>query len=208
MQIITLQPKIPIAEIEDVKRRLRDYTDRVTKGEIDFSTLARLYSEDKASAIKGGELDFMGRGMLDPAYANVAFSLQDPKKVSKIVESEFGYHIIQLIEKRGDRVNTRHILLRPKVSEKELTEACARLDSIGDDIRQNKFTFDEAASVISQDKDTRNNHGLMVNTNERTGITTSKFQMQDLLQDGGYGRRAISAAVRFLRPRYTAPSCP
>ena len=66
----------------------------------------------------------MGRGMLDPAYANVAFSLQDPKKVSKIVESEFGYHIIQLIEKRGDRVNTRHILLRPKVSEKELTEAC------------------------------------------------------------------------------------
>ena len=158
---------------QDVKRRLRDYTDRVTKGEIDFSTLARLYSEDKASAIKGGELDFMGRGMLDPAYANVAFSLQDPKKVSKIVESEFGYHIIQLIEKRGDRVNTRHILLRPKVSEKELTEACARLDSIGDDIRQNKFTFDEAASVISQDKDTRNNHGLMVNTNERTGITLS-----------------------------------
>ena len=183
VQIITLQPKIPIAEIEDVKRRLRDYTDRVTKGEIDFSTLARLYSEDKASAIKGGELDFMGRGMLDPAYANVAFSLQDPKKVSKIVESEFGYHIIQLIEKRGDRVNTRHILLRPKVSEKELTEACARLDSIGDDIRQNKFTFDEAASVISQDKDTRNNHGLMVNTNERTGITTPKFQMQDLPQD-------------------------
>ena len=102
--------------------------------------------------------------------------MQDPKKVSKIVESEFGYHIIQLIEKRGDRVNTRHILLRPKVSEKELTEACARLDSIGDDIRQNKFTFDEAASVISQDKDTRNNHGLMVNTNERTGITTSKLR--------------------------------
>ena len=81
----------------------------------------------------------MGRGMMDPAYANVAFSLQDPKKVSKIVESEFGFHIIQLIEKRGDRVNTRHILLRPKVSEKELTEACARLDSIADDIRANKL---------------------------------------------------------------------
>lgn len=77
---------------------MRDYTDRVTKGEIDFSTLARLYSEDKASAIKGGECGFMGRGMMDPAYANVAFSLQDPKKVSKIVESEFGFHIIQLIE--------------------------------------------------------------------------------------------------------------
>ena len=183
VQIITLQPKIPVSEIEDVKRTLRDYTDRVTKGEIDFSTLARLYSEDKASAIKGGECGFMGRGMMDPAYANVAFSLQDPKKVSKIVESEFGFHIIQLIEKRGDRVNTRHILLRPKVSEKELTEACARLDSIADDIRANKFTFDDAAAVISQDKDTRNNHGIMVNINEHSGITTSKFQMQDLPQD-------------------------
>ena len=176
VQIITLQPKIPISEIEDVKKTLRDYTDRVTKGEIDFSTLARLYSEDKASAIKGGECGFMGRGMMDPAYANVAFSLQDPKKVSKIVESEFGFHIIQLIEKRGDRVNTRHILLRPKVSEKELTEACARLDSIADDIRNGKFSFEEAASVLSQDKDTRNNHGLLPNPNNNT----SKFEMQEL----------------------------
>ena len=176
VQIITLQPKIPISEIEDVKKTLRDYTDRVTKGEIDFSTLARLYSEDKASAIKGGECGFMGRGMMDPAYANVAFSLQDPKKVSKIVESEFGFHIIQLIEKRGDRVNTRHILLRPKVSEKELTEACARLDSIADDIRNNKFSFEEAASVLSQDKDTRNNHGLLPNPN----TNTSRFEMQEL----------------------------
>ena len=157
VQIITLQPKIPISEIEDVKKTLRDYTDRVTKGEIDFSTLARLYSEDKASAIKGGECGFMGRGMMDPAYANVAFSLQDPKKVSKIVESEFGFHMIQLIEKR--------------------------LDSIADDIRANKFTFDDAAAVISQDKDTRNNHGIMVNINENSGVTTSKFQMQDLPQD-------------------------
>ena len=186
VQIITLQPKIPISEIEDVKKKLRDYTDRVTKGEIDFSTLARLYSEDKASAIKGGECGFMGRGMMDPAYANVAFSLQDPKKVSKIVESEFGYHIIQLIEKRGDRVNTRHILLRPKVSEKELTEACARLDSIADDIRANKFSFDEAAAVISQDKDTRNNKGLMVNQNhEGNNFGTPKFEMQELPQEVG-----------------------
>lgn len=183
VQIVTLQPKIPVSEIEDVKRRLREYTDRVNKGEIDFATLARLYSEDKGSAMKGGETGFMGRGMLDPSYANVAFGLQDPKKVSKIVESEFGYHIIQLVEKRGDRVNTRHILLRPRVSAKEIKEATLRLDSIGNDIRNNKFTFDEAALVISQDKDTRNNHGIMVNINQNTGITTSKFQMQDLPQD-------------------------
>lgn len=183
VQIIVLKPKIPMSEIENVKSRLRDYADRVTKGETEFSTLALMYSEDKSSAIRGGEVGFMGRGMLDPAYANVAFSLQDPKKVSKIVESEFGFHIIQLIEKRGDRVNTRHILLRPKVSEEELTKTCARLDSIADDIRNNKFTFDDAAAVLSQDKDTRNNHGLMVNVNENTGVTTSRFEMQDLPQD-------------------------
>ncbi len=183
VQIITLQPKIPISEIEEVKKTLREYTDRVTKGDIDFSTLARLYSEDRATAYRGGEMEFMGRGMLDPAYANVAFSLQDPKKVSKIVETEFGYHIIQLIEKRGDRIKTRHILLKPKVSDEELSAACARLDSVADQIRSNKFSFDDAAAVISHDKDTRNNHGIMVNINENTGVTTSKFEMQDLPQD-------------------------
>ena len=183
VQIITLQPKIPISEIEEVKKTLREYTDRVTKGDIDFSTLARLYSEDRATAYRGGEMEFMGRGMLDPAYGNVAFSLQDPKKVSKIVETEFGYHIIQLIEKRGDRIKTRHILLKPKVSDEELSAACARLDSVADQIRSNKFSFDDAAAVISHDKDTRNNHGIMVNINENTGVTTSKFEMQDLPQD-------------------------
>lgn len=179
VQIITQQPKVALDEIEDVKRRLREYTDRVNKGEIDFSTLARLYSEDKGSALKGGELGFMGKGQLVAEYANVAFNLQDPKKVSKIVESEFGFHIIQLIEKRGDRINTRHILLKPRVADKALTNATAKLDSIADDIRGSKFTFDEAASVLSQDKDTRNNHGLM--PNPRTA--TSKFEMQELPQE-------------------------
>lgn len=179
VQIITSQPKIPLDEIEDVKRRLREYTDRVNKGEMDFSTLALLYSEDKGSAMRGGEIGFKGRGELVPEYANVAFNLQDPKKVSKIVESEFGFHIIQLIEKRGDRINTRHILLKPKVNEKDLTSARARLDSIADDIRKNKFSFDEAASIISHDKDTRNNHGLMPNPQ----TNTSKFEMQQLPQE-------------------------
>jgi peptidyl-prolyl cis-trans isomerase SurA len=179
VQIITSQPKIPLDEIEDVKRRLREYTDRVNKGEMDFSTLALLYSEDKGSAMCGGEIGFKGRGELVPEYANVAFNLQDPKKVSKIVESEFGFHIIQLIEKRGDRINTRHILLKPKVNEKDLTSARARLDSIADDIRKNKFSFDEAASIISHDKDTRNNHGLMPNPQ----TNTSKFEMQQLPQE-------------------------
>ena len=182
VQIITIAPKIPESEIEEVKSQLREYADRVTKGEIEFSTLARLYSEDKITSVRGGECGFMGRGMMDPAYANVAFSLQDPQKVSKVVETESGYHIIQLIEKRGDRVNTRHLLLRPRASETAITAACARLDSIADAVRNNEFTFDEAAYYLSHDKDTRNNHGLMVNINDE-GAATSKFEMQDLPQD-------------------------
>ena len=113
VQILTLEPKIPQEEIERVKKTLRDYTDQVNKGEIAFTTLARLYSEDEGTRRRGGELGFMGRGELVPEYANVAFNLQDPSKISKIVESEFGFHIIQLIEKRGDRINTRHILMKP-----------------------------------------------------------------------------------------------
>lgn len=175
VQIITLKPKIPLAEIEDVKRRLREYTDRINKGE-SFSMLARMYSEDRGSAMHGGEIEFSGRAMLDPAYANVAFNLQDPNKVSKIVESEYGFHIIQLIEKRGDRIKTRHILLKPHVPEKALKAADLHLDSIADDIRNGKFSFGEVASVLSQDKDTRNNHGLLPNPKNNT----SKFEMQEL----------------------------
>jgi len=177
VQIITQQPKIPLEEIEDVKSRLREYTDRVNKGE-SFSMLARLYSDDRGTAINGGEMPFTGRGYLDPAFANVAFNLQDPNKVSKIVESEYGFHIIQLMEKRGDRINTRHILLKPKVDEKDLEAALLRLDSIANDIRNEKFTFDDAATYISHDKDTRNNHGLMANP--QTG--TARFEMQQLAQ--------------------------
>ncbi len=176
VQIITIEPKIPQEEIDRVKGQLREYTDRITSGNAQFSTLARLYSEDPGSAMHGGEMDFVGRGMLDPAFANVAFNLTDPKKVSKIVESEYGYHIIQLIEKRGDRIKVRHLLLKPKVAGDDLLAATARLDSIADDIRNNKFTFEEAAIYISSDKDTRNNHGLM--PNKESG--TSKFQMQEL----------------------------
>ena len=168
VEIITQKPKIPMEEIEDVKRRLREFTERVNKGETSFSTLARMYSEDRASAINGGEMPFYGRGQLDPAFANVAFNLQDPTKVSKVVESEYGFHIIQLIEKRGDRIRVRHILLRPHIPESALEAGMARLDSIADDIRNGKFTFEEAAAVLSHDKDTRNNHGLLPNPNTNT----------------------------------------
>jgi peptidyl-prolyl cis-trans isomerase SurA len=180
VQIVCLTPRIEPEEINRVKDELREYTDRVTKGESSFQTLARLYSEDPVSARRGGELGLTGRGTLDPAFAAVAFNLTDPKKISKIVESEFGYHIIQLIEKRGDKVNVRHILKKPVVSDEAIERALGRLDSIADDIRAEKFSFEDAASMLSDDKDTRNNRGLMSNSNMQTGRISSRFQMQDL----------------------------
>lgn len=178
VQILTQMPRIEPEEINRVKDELREYTDRVNKGEASFATLARLYSEDPVTARRGGELDYTGRGMLDPAFAAVAFNLTDPKTVSKIVESEFGYHIIQLIDKRGDKVKVRHILRKPQVSSDAMTKAMERLDSIRTDIVDGKFTFEAGASVISDDKDTRNNYGLMANVMD--GARTSKFRMQDL----------------------------
>ena len=180
VEILVRQPRIPQSEINRVKDQLRSFTDRVTKGETSFATLARLYSEDPGSARQGGEMDYTGRGTLDPAFANVAFNLTDPKKVSKIVESEFGYHIIQLIDKRGDKIKVRHILIKPKVSDKEINQAIGRLDSISNDIKAKKFTFEEACSYLSEDKDTRNNHGLMAYSDNQTGKVTSRFQMKNL----------------------------
>ena len=178
VQIITQQPRIEQEEINRVKEELRDYTDRVNKGESTFQTLARLYSEDPGSARRGGELDYTGRGMLDPAFANVAFSLTDPKKVSKIVESEFGFHIIQLIDKRGDKIKVRHILRKPVVSDMAIEKALNRLDSIRTDIIDGKYPFEAAASLVSDDKDTRNNNGLMANVTQEG--RTSRFRLADL----------------------------
>ena len=178
VQIITQTPKVTMEEINRVKDELREYTDRVNRGETSFQTLARMYSEDPGSRRMGGELDYAGRSTFDPAFAAVAFNLTDPTKISKIVESEFGFHIIQLIDKRGDKIKVRHILRKPVVSDSAITASLARLDSIAADIRAEKFTFEEGAYVISDDKDTRNNKGLMANRSERG--QTSRFQLQDL----------------------------
>ena len=176
LQIVSFEPPVPVEETNRIKDRLRDFTERVNNGTGDFSVLARLYSEDTGSAAKGGELGFMGRGQLVPEFAAVAFNLSDTKKVSRIVQTEFGYHIIQLIEKRGDRINCRHILLKPKVSLAEKQKAIHNLDSISNQVRQSKITFEQAVMAFSQDKNTAMNAGLMLN--EKSG--TSKFEFQDL----------------------------
>ena len=178
VQIITRQPKVSVEEVNRVKNTLREYTERVNSGETSFATLARLYSED-GSARQGGEIGFTPKATLDPSFANVAFNLTDPKKISKIVETEFGFHIIQLIDKRGERINVRHILLKPRVTREDLDKASSQLDSLANDIREGKFTFDEAATYASDDKDTRSNHGLMAKVVDGM-IRTSKFRMQDL----------------------------
>ena len=180
-QIITINPVIPQQEIDEVKARLRDYANQVNTGEREFSTLAILYSQDQSTAVYGGETGFQSRSVLLPEYANAAFNLNDNKRVSNIVETDDGFHIIQLIEKRGDRINTRHILLRPKVSDKDLTDAVNRLDSVRHEILDGKRNFEEMALFISQDKDSRNNNGNMLNEKNHS----SRFEMADLPAEVG-----------------------
>lgn len=189
VQIIMFYPRVPQQEIDDVKARLRDYAEQVNSGKSDFATLARMYSED-GSYLQGGELGFHGRADFVPEFSNVAFNLQTPGKVSRIVETEYGYHIIQLVEKRGEQINVRHILLRPKVSSADLEAARVKMDSLAMEIRKNTFTFEEAASVASHDKTTRNNRGVMVNQYTGGG---SRFEMNQLPPE-------VATAIENLQP--------
>lgn len=179
VQLLTVAPEISKSAIEEVKSKLRGFKDRVDAKETEFSTLAILYSEDKESAKRGGELGFMGRGQLVSEFADVAFSLRDASRVSKVVETEFGFHIIQLIEKSGDKVNVRHILMKPKPTLEEKNNAMARLDSISSVLDSSVMSFEDAVALYSVDKGSRNSLGLL--TNPKTG--SSKFQMSDLPQD-------------------------
>ena len=176
VQILSFEPPVPIEETERVKQRLREFTERVQNGSSDFSMLARLYSEDTESAKRGGELGFVGKGQLVPEFAEVAFNLNDPKRVSRIVQTEYGYHIIQLIEKKGDRINCRHILIRPRISATDKINAIEKLDSIRQMVLADSMLFEQAVIRFSEDKNTVMNAGLMINPN--TG--SSKFEYQEL----------------------------
>jgi peptidyl-prolyl cis-trans isomerase SurA len=176
VQILSFEPPVPVEETERVKQRLREFTDRIQSGSADFSMLARLYSEDTESAKRGGELGFVGKGQLVEQFAEVAFNLNDPKRVSRIVQTEYGYHIIQLIEKKGDRINCRHILLRPRISATDKVNAIEKLDSIRNLITSDSLLFEQAVMRFSEDKNTVMNAGLMLNPN--TG--GSRFEYQEL----------------------------
>ncbi len=175
-QQITIIPEIELEEDNRVKTQLRDLKKRVEEGS-SFATLAVLYSEAPESRL-GGEIGYQGRAQLDPAYAAAAFNLRDDR-ISNVVKSEFGYHIIQLIDRKGERINTRHILMRPKVAPEALEQAKSRLDSLANIIRKNDITFESAAMMFSQDKTTRNNGGLAINPE----TLSSKFSAEGLDPD-------------------------
>jgi peptidyl-prolyl cis-trans isomerase SurA len=157
---IVKNPPVSIEEKVRVKEQLMDLRKRILEGE-NFSTLAILYSEDPGSAKKGGELGFYGRGQLYPEFEAVAFKLKEGE-ISTVLETEAGYHIIQMIERKGDYINVRHILLVPKVSPVDLMKAKQSLDSIAQLIRSDSITFDKAVEKFS-DADNKNNGGILVN---------------------------------------------
>lgn len=156
--------KVPVSEEEKNRalEQIRALRDRIVKGE-DFSTLAILYSQDKESAKQGGELGFVNRGDLVPEFEAVAFRLKNNTEISQVVESPFGYHIIQLIERRGERINCRHILIRATVTAGDMVNTQKFLDSLSVAIRDGKISFAEAAEKYSDDGDSKMNGGLVVN---------------------------------------------
>jgi len=175
-QVISIAPDIDPEEDNRVKAQLRDYKKRVEEG-TNFAMLAVMYSEAPESRV-GGEIGYLGRAQLDPAYAAAAFNLKEDK-VSNVVKSEFGYHIIQLVDRRGEKINTRHILMRPKITPEALQKASSQLDSIAEAIRKDKITFDQAAMFYSFDKTSRNNGGVMINPES----LSSKFSVEELDPD-------------------------
>lgn len=187
IQQVVVYPEVEQAEIDRVKDRLRDFQRQVAEGR-DFATLAVLYSEDPGSASRGGDLGWYSRSGFVPEFSAVAFNMRDKGKVSKIVETEFGFHIIQLIDRRGDRINCRHILLKPKVSAESRGKATAFLDTVVKYVDEGKLTFDQAAMQFSMDKDTRSNGGVMVNPEDGT----VKFQLGQIPAE-------IAKAIQGLR---------
>lgn len=180
---IVLNPTVSEEEITRVQNRLKEFRERIQKGE-SFTTLAVLYSEDKGSAPRGGELGMTPRSQLVPEFAAVAFNLKGTE-ISRVVKTEYGYHIIQLIDRRGDVINVKHILLSPKPTIEEKMAVRQRLDSISQAIRENRISFEEAALRYSTSKDTRANGGLLVNTGSpqdpnSQNINTTWFEPQEL----------------------------
>jgi peptidyl-prolyl cis-trans isomerase SurA len=194
-QIVKLPPINP-EETERVRNKLQEFRFRVMGGE-NFATLAILYSEDPGSAKQGGELGMFGRGEMFPEFEASAFALEKDQ-VSEIVKTDAGFHILQMIERRGEMANVRHILLRPKVSTLDLAKAKVELDSVAALIDKGEFTFQEAVLKFSEDPG-KNNNGLLINPMTNTSVFEADqldprvFFVIDKLEVGD-----MSAPVQFV----------
>ena len=171
---IVKRPPVSIDEKLRVKERLYQIRRRILDGESSFATMAVLYSEDPGSASKGGELGLTGKGVFAHEFETTAFNLRDGE-ISDVVETEFGFHIIQLIERRDDMVNCRHILVSAKVPVEVLEKAQNELDSVARLIRSGELTFDEACKKFSDD-DTKNNGGYLTHA----GTGANRISMRDM----------------------------
>jgi peptidyl-prolyl cis-trans isomerase SurA len=195
VQEVVKQPKVSLEQIIEIKERLRTFRQRVLNGE-KFATLAILYSEDPGSASKGGELGYYGRGELYPEFETTAFKLE-PGQVSDVVETKAGYHIIEMIDRSGDYINARHILLRPKVSLEALAQAAQTLDSIAKLINNGTITIDDAVKQFSEG-DNKISGGYLVNPNtnsvkwQLSQLDPKQLYVIDKLKEG-----EVSAAVPF-----------
>lgn len=178
---IVFYPEISKKDIEDVKKRLLSIKDDVEHHGALFETKAILYSEDPGSAASGGELGMMSRNDLVPEFSAAAFKLKRDS-ISDVIKTEYGYHIIQMIDRKGERINVRHILMKPKFTPEAKTKAKQRADSVYNAIKDGKISFEDAAKLYSQDEKTNKNGGLMMN--QRTGST--KFSVDQILPANYY----------------------
>ena len=192
---IVLYPKVEKTEKERIEKKLLDFKKRVDGGE-DFKFLATLYSEDEGSAKNGGELGFMGRGVLVPEFEAVAYRLQEGA-ISDVVKTKFGFHVIQMIARRGEQINVRHILIKPTVSATAMERARTQLDSIINLVSIDSLTFEEAAYKFSQD-DSKNNGGKMINPQTATsGFTPEELDPTLAFSIDKLVVNEISKATRF-----------
>ena len=205
---IVIKPEITTLQKDKIREKLNSFRDRVYNGE-DFKMLATLYSDDPGSATRGGELGFVNRGDLVPEFERAAFRLKEGE-ISEVVESQFGYHIVQLIERRGEQINVRHILIKTKVNATALHAAKLKMDDIAKEITDKVLTFDEAVSKYSDDEN-KSNGGLLLNPNTMSTLHTLDDMapalrlVVDKLKEGGVSSPAViqmeneNKAYRILR---------
>jgi peptidyl-prolyl cis-trans isomerase SurA len=196
---ICIYPKYGEKAVFEMREKLLALRQRILDGE-NFATLAVLYSEDPGTATRGGDVGWSSKGELDPEYAKAAFALKKGS-VSKIVESSFGYHIIQCVDRTEDRVQTRHILMKPKLTPQEEKEAFARMDSILILIKSDSLTFENAAMMYSEDKDSRINGGQMVNPKGGARWKTDELDSRDYSVIKNMNEGEISAPFETVDPK-------